>query len=228
MLAPQASVAPEWCTVTPKRFLILAAVPLVLALTACGASTPEEVIAAVEQRVDDSQQAGTASSAEMLSYDELPDCAEVASSAGDLIGDFVPSPDGHEGVNEQPLAIDLSCVWLTPQTVDQDLSGLAKFGGISIGVTIEKNPSSRADNEAAGLVHEYAPADDIGAYVLSLNPEFDPADELSAIGVIVNKGNVSIVVSAVGLYIDAGNIVESRTNALGIETALRIHEAMRR
>src|SRR5690606_13499257 len=125
VLAPQASVAPEWCTVTPKRFLTLAAVPLVLALTACGASTPAEVIAAVEQAGDDRQPAGSAGSAEMLSYDELPDCAEVASSAGDLIGDFVPSPDGHEGVNEQPLAIELSCVWLTPQTVDQDLSGLA-------------------------------------------------------------------------------------------------------
>lgn len=208
---------------TKKTALALALLPLIT-LAACAADPGDDSVPAatsVESSVESS--AGSLG----LEFDDLPDCGLVAANATDLIGDFVPSPDGLEEVFVDAYAANLNCSWVTPETVSGDAFEIPEFGGLGVGIHIENDPSTRDELEAAGLVHEYAPADNAGAVVASLNSEFDPDDELSMTGVTVHKGNVSIVIVALGVYLDASNIVGDRTNATAIDAALRMHEAMR-
>src|SRR5690606_5874443 len=203
-------LAQEWFLVT-RLAAALTLIPLI-ALTGCAAASSAK------------SEPDTASS--HLSFDELPDCGLVSAQAKELVGDFVPSPDGLEDAFVNDESASLSCTWVTPQTVSGDATELAKFGGLAIGVDIEKVPSTRADLKLAGLLQEYGPADEVGASVSSLNKDFDPAAGLEGLGITVHRANVSIVVTAIGLYLDSSNIVGHRTNAAAIEAALRIHEAM--
>lgn len=205
-----------------KSACALALLPLLI-LTACSGLPPAENGANADIGATAGADAGTPD----LAFEDLPDCGLVTENSAELIGDFLPSPEGVEDVFIDDTQATLNCSWVTPETIGGDAYDIGEFGGLGIGVLIDKVPSTRADLEAAGLARDYPAADNAGATVASFDKDFDPAGELSGLGVTVYRGNVSIVVTAVGIYLDPSNIVGARTNADAIDAALRIHEAMR-
>lgn len=159
---------------------------------------------------------------------DLPGCAEVKAAIGDFAADMVVGKDDDSGPFDLDDAFGVQCTWVTPETVAGNPRDFDKFGGIALRISVERTPSPRAADEAAGLVRPVPVVEQAGGYVVSLDKNFDLAGPMSALGapqVII--GGVNVSASGSGLFL-AKTANTTRTNAQAIEANLKVHDLIKR
>jgi hypothetical protein len=155
-----------------------------------------------------------------------PTCGEIKAALGPAVDGLVELAESDNGpMDGQDEGVQ--CAWHTQALADTSLD-LESYAGIAVGISTMADPYVEDDMRAAGYVVDDPRADDVGAYVVNLDgADFDPAEQIDALGVQVVVGDTAVILTAGGVMLQDSPELAALTNDWAIGGGVRVWELMR-
>lgn len=159
--------------------------------------------------------------------EQLPNCNQIGVTLGPMIDGLALVDEEDGGRYDNVSVYGISCTWLSKEMQSGNAFEMVKGGGLSIGISVDPEPSDAKLLRQIGMIYDDHRVEDIGGFVVDPSKQLDPAAQLGIVGPQVVVGKVTVIAAAGGIALQKVESMQGITNDQAIEGAVAVHKMLR-